>query len=140
MSRETFIKRLLWLLPALLAVAMLLRILAGAQAFRIYGFAAAVLLLLPLATRTLSLRLAAVGASPRRKLLFALPIGLLAAGHILFWLVFFSGDLNTAVMLGSARSMALTLVPFALPLLYAVVVVLAAWPILTALRSSPRHD
>lgn len=140
MSRDEFTSRLLWLLPAFAVVAVLLRLAVGAQAFAVFGIATTALLLLPLATRIVALRLRAVGQSPRKALLLAVPLGLLAAGHILFWLAFFSSRPDTVVMLGSVRSMALTQVPFALPAVQTIAAAIAAWPILTGLRRASALD
>lgn len=132
MSRNNFLNRLAWLLVAGLAIAVLLRLMLGRQEFSIYGLAMVALVTLPMMTSLLSQRLARAGLPPRRALLYAVPVGLLALGHIAYWLLFFSGSVDVAVMLGSVRAMSQARLPALLPALYLVVAGLAAWPIYLA--------
>jgi hypothetical protein len=103
MLESRFLRRLLTIVAAALIAAAALRLLAGPSLFRLYGPAATVLLALPFLHRAVADRLAEHGRSRLKALLLTLPLGLLAAAHILFWAAFFGGSANLAIQLGVVR-------------------------------------
>lgn len=135
MSRDQFLDHLLRLAVLALGAAVLLRVALGGQWFSIYGLAVVALLTLPLVVRLLRLRLPSAGLSRRRAWLYALPVGLLAALQVLYWVGFFSGSANLAVILGSVRNMAMTGLGGLLPLASAAILLLAATPLVAAGRA-----
>lgn len=103
MLESPFLRRLLTILAAALIGAAALRLLAGPSLFRLHGPAATVLLALPFLHRAIADRLAEHGRSRLKALLLTLPLGFLAAAHILFWAAFFNGSANLAIQLGVVR-------------------------------------
>lgn len=105
MTSAEFISRLRGVLLAALAIALVLRFAAGAQAFSFYGPALSVALTLPVAGRLIGNRLAELGRSRRWALLYTVPAALAAALQIGFWLAFFHGPGALAIQLGVVRQL-----------------------------------
>lgn len=134
MDRETFITRLMWLATTALVLVAIARVLLGGRTFSIYGIALVALFVLPLLMRLLSLRLAYLGGRRRLAAVCVLPAMLLAAGHIAYWAMFFSGSAKLAVMLGFARTLAVVNAGPLVALLPALAAIPVAWLVVKAAR------
>ena len=98
MSARIFYLRIAALVVAACLVALLVRLVLGDQSYRLYGFPAALLLILPLLSRTMARRMTDCGMRPRRRFWLIVPLGLAAVLKIGFWVLFFSTPQLASIM------------------------------------------
>lgn len=79
-------------------VGLIVRFALGAQGYRLYAWAAAVLVILPFLSRFMAERLGILGLRPRRRFWLLVPLFLIAVFRIGFWAVFFSSPQNATMM------------------------------------------
>lgn len=105
-----------------------LRLVAGARWFDLYGVATVVLMLLPVVAIALWRGLAARGRSRWLSLMVVVPAALAAIGQIAFWLAFFSSP-TRGIQLGMGRMMVAINAGWVLWAVAALYAVVAAWVI-----------
>lgn len=110
-----------------------LRLVAGARWFELYGVAAVVLAVLPAVSVALWQGLAARGRSPWLSLLVVVPAAVTAIGQIVFWLAFFSSP-TRGIQLGMGRMMVAINAGWAVWAAVALYAAIAAWVVWRAVR------
>ncbi len=117
MTSEQFIYRLSAVVVAALATAIVLHAALGPSWFQFYGWAVVAVATLPGVTWLLWKRLPLTGWNRWWSLLYAVPVGTVAATHTAFWMLFFAQG-ATNPMFGVMREMVRptieTVEPFAL--------------------------
>lgn len=103
-----------------------LRLVAGARWFDLYGVATVMLVMLPAVAVTLWRGLAARGRSPWWSLPVVVPAALAALGQIAFWLAFFSSP-TRGIQLGMGRTMVADNASGAVWAVIALYALIAAW-------------
>ena len=89
MSAGGFYLRILALFILATLVGLLTRWVLGAQGYRLYAWAAALLVILPFLSRAMKERMQTVSLKPRRRFWLLVPLFLLAVIRIGYWVAFF---------------------------------------------------
>ena len=96
-ARDFYFRIVLYAIAATLVVAAIFFIF-GAQAYRLYAWPVAMLLILPFLSSTMAIRMRACGLRPRRRFWLVIPLFLVAVIRIAYWVAFFSSQQLAAMM------------------------------------------
>ena len=90
MSARGFYLRVLGLFLVASVVGLVIQLGFGRQAYRLYAWPIAVLVILPLLSAIMAARMTTIGLRPRRRFWLLIPLFLIAVIRIAYWVLFFS--------------------------------------------------
>jgi hypothetical protein len=126
MTRRDYLRGLGLTAAAGLALAIVLRLISGANWFSFYGWAIIALLTLPAIAYLLWNRLPQTGRSKWRALIYIVPVALLAVIQIGYWFAFFTYGPGNPTF-GIVREMVRMNAGFAFPWLAAALMAIWTW-------------